>query len=110
MAAITASDVTYTVKSQRYAGLDGITTEVKLTFGGSVSYAAGGVPLTKGKMGCPNFLNNVRIVEDSAAVTTFWKYDDSAEKLVAYTLDDSEAEHAASTLAAQEVHLSVTGY
>ena len=110
MVAIAASDVTYTINFNAAAGLDGNRRNIKIVFGdGALTYPAGGVPLTSASMGCPNGIQSFVIEENSAAVTTVWKYDVSGNTLRGYDLDDVPAE-TAGAVAAQELSAVVVGY
>ena len=113
MADLAAGDVTDTLNSTGWAPQLGKVVNVKLTFGnGSLTYPSGGVPLTKAKMGCPNALQAFVMNETSAAVTTLWKYDASAETLRAYTASGTSAEFVATStaIAAQEIHATAIGF
>lgn len=82
MADFAASDVTYTVVNQRKLSDSRSLNRVRLAFGNaSLTYAAGGIPLTKGKMGCPTVIESMMVVDKGTSGYTFI-YDQSAEKLV----------------------------
>lgn len=83
MANIAATDITVTLLNQR-KGEDGRRkNNVKLVFGdGVLEYPAGGVPISKAKLGCPNVIESL-VVYDSATSGYKWSYDAANEKLVA---------------------------
>jgi hypothetical protein len=82
MTALVATDVTYSIKSQhRMVGI-GNRNVVQLSFGdGALTYPANGIPLTKGKMGCPVNIESLVVVDQGTSGYKF-QYDQSAEKLV----------------------------
>lgn len=81
MADIGASDVTYTVlKRRRYRSRNHFL--VRLAFGdGALTVPANGIPLTKAKLGCPNDVESLVVVDQGTSGYQF-QYDQSAEKLV----------------------------
>jgi hypothetical protein len=81
MADIAAGDVTYTVlKRRRYRGRSH--NLVRLAFGnGTLTYPANGIPISKGKLGCPNDVESMQVVDQGASGYRF-QYDQSAEKLI----------------------------
>jgi len=82
MADIAASDVTYTVLNTRTLGDSRKFNRVRLAFGdGALTYPANGIPLTKGKMGCPVVIESLIVVDKGTSGYNFM-YDQSAEKLV----------------------------
>lgn len=83
MANIAATDITVTLVTRRH-GEDGRTkNNVKLVFGdGVLTYPAGGVPITKGKFGCPNTIESL-VVYDKGTSGYEWSYDSVNLKLVA---------------------------
>lgn len=82
MANIAASDVTHTVLKQR-RGLDSRTcNKVSLAFGnGALTYEAGGVPISKALLGCPNVIESLIIYDKGTSGYTF-TYDATNEKIV----------------------------
>lgn len=119
MAAITASDVTYTFNRSEDAGGEGYKHFMTIAYGdGSLTYAAAGVPLTKASMGCPNAIVNFQIVESNLAVDGYViDYDKSANTLLLYQTDLSASTDAglipvttSDTPAATSVEVVVTGY
>lgn len=82
MADFAASDVTYTMVNQRKLGDSRNLNRVRLAFGdGALTYAAGGIPLTIGKMGCPTIVESLVVVDKGTSGYSFM-YDQSAKKLV----------------------------
>jgi len=81
MANITASDVTVTIQTKRR--IEGRNhNRCKLVFGdGALTYPAGGVPISKGKLGCPTIIESLKIVDKGTSGYSF-SYDQSAEKIV----------------------------
>jgi hypothetical protein len=53
-----------------------------LAFGnGTLTYPANGIPISKGKLGCPNDVESMQVVDQGASGYRF-QYDQSAEKLI----------------------------
>lgn len=82
MADLAASDITVTFLNQRrHNGRSYF--NVKLAFGdGALTYPAGGVPITIGKLGCPNVIESLSVY-DKATSGYAWSYDQTNKKLVA---------------------------
>lgn len=82
MANLSAGSVTYTVKNLRRLGNSKVSNRIQLAFGdSSLTYPAGGVPLTKGKLGCPNVVESL-VVYDQGTSGYQFQYDSTNEKLV----------------------------
>lgn len=86
MADIAAADVTYTILNTRK--INGSPSRklnrIRLAFAnGTLTYPAGGIPLTKGKLGCPAVVESLVIVDKGTSGYEFM-YDQSAEKLVMF--------------------------
>lgn len=82
MADIAAANVTYTLLNQRKLGDHRNLNRVRLAFGnGVLTYPAAGIPITKGKMGCPTVIESMVVVDQGTSGYIF-QYDQSAEKLV----------------------------
>lgn len=82
MADIAAGDVTYTLLNSRKLGDSRNLNRVKLEFGNAtLEVAAAGIPLTKGKLGCPTIVESLIVVDQGTSGYTF-QYDQSAEKLI----------------------------
>lgn len=81
MADLAASDVTYTILNRRRT--DGLNYyRVRLAFGdGALTVPAGGIPLTKGNLGCPNVIQSLNVVDQGTSGYKF-QFDQSEEKLV----------------------------
>lgn len=82
MANLVAGDVTYTVKKQRTLGNSLKSYQVQLAFGdGSKTYPAGGIPISIGKLGCPNEVQSLQVVEQGTSGYKF-QYDSANKKLI----------------------------
>lgn len=82
MSNIAASDITVTLMTQRKLSDSRSMNRVKLAFGdGALTYPAGGIPITKGKLGCPTIIESMVIVDKGTSGYNFM-YDQSAEKIV----------------------------
>lgn len=83
MANIAATDITLTLLTQRRSE-DGRRVNVfTMAFGdGVLTYPAGGVPITKAKLGCPNVIEQLTVF-DKGTSGYAWTYDRANEKLVA---------------------------
>ena len=82
MANIAATDVTVTINKRR-RGMDSRSLfNVTLAFGdGALTYPAGGIPITKAKLGCPTIIESLHIVDKGTAGYEF-NYDSTNEKIV----------------------------
>lgn len=82
MADLASGDVTYTMLNQRKLGDSRSMNRVRLAFGdGALLVPANGIPLLKGKMGCPTVIESLVVVDQGVSGYRF-QYDQSAEKLV----------------------------
>lgn len=82
MSDIAAGDVTYTMLNQRKLSDSRSLNRVRIQFGNSsLTVPANGIPLTKGKLGCPTVIESMVIVDQGTSGYKF-QYDQSAEKLV----------------------------
>lgn len=82
MSNIAAGDITYTVKNLRTLGNSKKHNRIQLAFGDSaLTYPAGGIPLTKGKLGCPNTIESLVIVDQGTSGYQF-QFDSTNTKLV----------------------------
>lgn len=82
MADIAASDITVTILNHRRVEARSHN-NIELAFGdGALTYPAGGIPLSKGVLGCPNVIESL-VVYDSSTSGYKWSYDKDNEKLVA---------------------------
>lgn len=87
MADITASDVNYTVKINKrgFLGPRGWIQRAQISFGdASLTYPAGGIPLSKAKLGFKHNLDSLIIVEESAGDGLVYKFDKSAATIRIY--------------------------
>lgn len=113
MANIAASDVTHLVLKQRRNSGSQASNLVRLSFGnGALTYPAGGIPLSKAKLGCPVTIESMHVVDKGTSGYNFM-YDQSAEKLVMFRtdqVDTPEEEPSAVAIAAQIVELELIGY
>jgi hypothetical protein len=85
MANIATSDITVTILNNDLAGGPAMKRRVvaTLAFGdGALTYPAGGVPIDKAKLGCPNDIESL-VVFDKGTSGYEWSYDRTNEKLVA---------------------------
>ncbi len=84
MAGFGTADVTYTIKNLRRMGNSRVANRVQLAFGNSsLTYSAGGIPLVIGKLGCPNVVESLHVVEQSTAGYLI-QYITSSNKLVIF--------------------------
>lgn len=82
MADIASGDVTYTIVNARRLGDSRVSNRVRLAFGnGALTYPANGIPISKGKCGCPTVIESMIVVDKGTSGYSFM-YDQSAEKLV----------------------------
>lgn len=81
MSNIAATDITVTVlNKRRNNGLSRF--NLQLVFGdGALTYPAGGVPISKAALGCPNEIQSLQIY-DKGTSGYEWSYDRTNEKLV----------------------------
>lgn len=81
MAAIAASDVAYTVLNKRKDDMSRKRFNFKLVFGdGALTYPAGGIPLSLGKLACPNTIESL-VIYDTGASGYHYEYDQANKKL-----------------------------
>lgn len=82
MADIAVGDVTYALVNQRKMSDSRNLNRVRLSFGdGALTYPAAGIPISKGKLGCPTVIESMIVVDQGVSGYKF-QYDQSAEKLV----------------------------
>lgn len=121
MADIAASDVTYVITDQQKADSSYMKTVLTVAFGdGVLTYPAGGIPLTAGKMGCPNTITVGSITSPASANGFVYKYDQANNKIRIYQvpavvdLDPAapldELVAATDTPAATTVYMEVVGW
>lgn len=130
MAAIAASDVTYTLVDQWSEPGNRVVHKAfvfKVVFGdGALTYPANGVPLTLAKLGCPNTVVNCSVIGVNSSTSTTgagqvpvwsWNGSKSAPKIKGYEIEASQAGDAqlveldtTDAPAAQELYLKVEGW
>lgn len=82
MADLAAGDLTYVVINNRTLGNSRKSVRASIAFGnGSLTVPADGIPISKGKLGCPNVIESLIVVDQGTSGYHF-QYDQSAEKLV----------------------------
>lgn len=82
MADLAVGDVTYTLVNQRKLSDSRNLNRVRLAFGnGALTVPAGGIPISKGKLGCPSVVESLLVVDQGTSGYVF-QYDQSAETLV----------------------------
>lgn len=112
MADLAAGDVTYTILRQGTMGNSKKQNLVKLVFGdASLTHPSAGIPITKGKMGCPTTIESVDIVGQNVGSYRY-QYDRTNEKLIAYNVNVTSGLFVASTAApaATSLEVIVIGY
>lgn len=116
MADIAAGDVSYSILNARKASDSRNMNRVRLSFGdGALTVPANGIPLSKGKMGCPVVIESLKIVDQGLSGYVF-QYDQSAEKLVVMYADNNNAsdgpliEASTVAIAAQTLEAEVIGW
>jgi hypothetical protein len=116
MADLASGDVTYAVVKQRRMSNSQASNLVRLSFGdGALTVPANGIPLSKGKMGCPSTIDSLKVVDQGLSGYVF-QYDQSAEKLVVMMGDNNNAsdgpliEASTVAIAAQVLEVEVIGY
>jgi len=115
MADIAAGDVTYTPLNMRKMGNSKSQNRVKIQFGdGALTVPANGIPLSKGKMGCPVTVESLWVVDQGLSGYVF-QYDQSAEKLIVMYSNSDAAdgpliEAATVAIAAQTLEVEVIGW
>ncbi len=84
MGALAAGDVTYTMLKQRRLGDSRVFNQVQIAVGsGTETYSTGGIPITKAKLGCPNVVESL-IVVDKGGSAYLYEYDIANEKLILF--------------------------
>lgn len=116
MADIAVGDVTHLVLKQRKTAGSLNSNLVRLSFGdGALTYPAGGIPLSKAKMGCPVEIQSMVVVDQGVSGYQF-QYDQSAGKLVMMHGDYDPAavgplvEASTVAIAAQVIEVEIIGY
>lgn len=87
MADIASSDVTYTLVKQRKEESGHKAINLTVAFGNAtLTYPAGGIPLTAGKLGCPNSIVELLIDGPSSGDGLMYKYDKANNKIRIYRM------------------------
>lgn len=91
MAAIAAANVTYTQQGKTIVGESGYRKfNFVVAFGdGALTYPAGGVPLLKASLGCPNSLMELYVIDPANANGFMYKVDMANLKLRIYQGDNT---------------------
>lgn len=120
MADIAASGVTYTEQSGSHQNGGSQNVRVfTVAFGdGTDTYPSGGVPITKGSVGCPTDIQSAKILDASDADGFVYKYDMANDKIRIYTADyDATADGAlieltggATAVSAATLYIEFRGY
>ena len=117
MAALVASDVTYTALDpvEGVKTDNGRTRRVFALTTAAGDYATGGIPLDNDMMGCPNVLESLVVMESNiAAVTHSYKWDKSANTLmviVDHGTTGVPAQHGAATFTSpNQLVIEVVGW
>ncbi len=85
MADLAAGDLTYTQQGRARRVNSRFNATFKIAFGdGALNYPALGIPLTAAKLGCPNVIESLKIVDGSDGDGITWKYDFENNKLRAW--------------------------
>lgn len=93
MADIAATDVTVTINNQRRVNGRSYF-NVTLVFGNStLTYPAGGVPITRAKLGCPNIIESLTVYDKGTSGYN-WSYDTTNQKLVGFYAPAVSSAHA----------------
>ena len=89
MADIAATDVVYSLSVKDIVGGNKKRVVASLVFGdGVLTYPAGGVPVTKGKLGLPNVVESLVFVDPASANGFVYKYDLANNKVRIYQGDN----------------------
>jgi hypothetical protein len=116
---IASANVTYALTKQRKEDSSMKVINLSAQFGdGSLTYPSGGIPLDSGKMGCPNQILSLNIVNPVAADGYVYKYDLANNKIRIYQGDNNNAADAplielvaaTATPASSTLFLEVTGW
>ena len=110
---LAATDVTTTLLTERRLGDHRVSNRIRLAFGdGALTVPAGGIPMTKGDMGCPTTIESLHVVDKGTSGFIFY-WDQSAEKMVVWQSAGANAEmDEADTvaIAAQIIEAEVVGF
>jgi hypothetical protein len=101
MADLAVGDVTYTLVNARKTGDSRNLNRVQLAFGnGALTYPAGGIPISIGKLGCPTVVESMVVVDKGTSGYSFM-YDQSASKLVMWQAPAQTHNHGFTILGGQ---------
>jgi hypothetical protein len=82
---IAAANVTHTISSRKKLESGEVSNVLTVAFGdGALTYPTNGVPLTAAKMGCPNNILSVNIINPDASNGFVYKYDLANNKIRIY--------------------------
>lgn len=113
MADFVATDVTYNfdLSNSSWLGRRGKLIRGTLSFGnGSITYATGGIPLTIGGCGCPNFLESLIVTRTITGLQGFkYDYDRTNSKLIILSQTILTGATAAAALANGALPLTSSG-
>ena len=88
MADIAAGDVTYTIIGQNILESQQRMNTIKIQYGdGALTYPAGGIPLTKAKMGLPVNVDSAILYDAGSGDGYVHKYDAANNKIRSYEQD-----------------------
>lgn len=119
MADIAAGDVTYVMLNKEINESGMAEYNFTVAFGnGVLTYPAGGIPLTKASMGCPNEIRDLVISGPASANGFVYKYDPANNKVRIYQGDNDnvadapliELVAATATPAAATLYVNVKGW
>ena len=87
---ISSSDVVYTLTKQRKEDSSFKVVSFSVQFGnGTLTYPAGGIPLTKANMGCANNIQSVSVISPASSNGFVYKYDLANNKIRIYQGDNA---------------------
>lgn len=119
MADIAAGDVTYTLTNniQKTEASSRFGAVFKVQFGnGTLTYPSGGIPITKGSIGCPNDIEEAYIMDEDDATGYSYKYDYESDKIRIYisnlddTTDGPMREFSSGGVAATTLYMKFVGW
>ncbi len=119
MADIAASDVSYSLVNKEIGDSGFAEYNFSISFGdGVLTYPAGGIPLLKGNLGCPNEVRSLDLFSPDSSNGFVYKYDLANNKIRIYQGDNDavadgpliELVAATATLAAATLSANVKGW
>jgi hypothetical protein len=85
MASFSSANVTYTINKATRLGDSKVYNNITLTFGnGTLTYATGGIPISLGNCGCPNYIWSMDIADAGTSGYAF-NFNTLTQKLQIYT-------------------------